>query len=563
MKLSLKSGICLCIPLIPLYALSPSQKGASVLIRVSESVGGRFLPCRITVLNERAELASVEPVKAPHIAYRTGVIYTGTGIAEFTAPPGHYTVYVTRGLEYALGAREMDLRDRPIQISFKLEREVDTDRYLAADTHIHTLTHSGHGDATMEERMATIAGEGIELAVATDHNHHTDYRPTARQTQTHEHFTPVIGNEVTTSVGHFNIFPIEPASPIPDYKSTDWKQLLAGVRAVPGVRVVVLNHPSNVHSNFKPTDPSRFHAHSGEGLDKREWDFDGIEVVTSAALQSDLMKPVRDWFALLNSGRKMAGIGSSDTHEVNAYILGQGRTYIASRAQRPDGIDVQEICDNLKAGRALVSMGLLTEAWVHGKHGVGDLARNLSKEVSVRVKVQGPRWIRADRLELYANGRKVLERPIQHAESAVVKCDSNLRIPLPQNDAWLVAIATGPGIDKPYWPIPRPYQPTNPVWEPRVIGTTNPIWLDADNDGTYTSPAQYARKAVDSAGNNLARALDLLRGYDESVAVQAAALLRSRGVDLSAPENRGAIDRADPSIRLAFTAYLSALPSNR
>ena len=58
--------------------------------------------------------------------------------------------------------------------------------------------------------MLRIASEGIELAVATDHNHHTDYRPSAKALGVEEHFTPVLGNEVTTAIGHFNIFPIHP-----------------------------------------------------------------------------------------------------------------------------------------------------------------------------------------------------------------------------------------------------------------------------------------------------------------------------------------------------------------
>jgi hypothetical protein len=36
---------------------------------------------------------------------------------------------------------------------------------------VHTLTHSVHGDVTIDERAITLAGEGIELQVVTDHDH--------------------------------------------------------------------------------------------------------------------------------------------------------------------------------------------------------------------------------------------------------------------------------------------------------------------------------------------------------------------------------------------------------
>jgi len=55
-----------------------------------------------------------------------------------------------------------------------------TEGYVSSDTHVHTFTYSRHGDATIEERMLTLAGEGIELPIATDHNLQIDYEPVAR-----------------------------------------------------------------------------------------------------------------------------------------------------------------------------------------------------------------------------------------------------------------------------------------------------------------------------------------------------------------------------------------------
>jgi hypothetical protein len=205
-------------------------------------------------------------------------------------------------------------------------------------------------------------------------------------------------------------------------------------------------------------------------------------------------------------------------------------------------------------------MGLLTEAWVNRRWTAGDTATNLPDSLDVRVKVQGPRWIKADRIELYANGRKLFEKPIAHKES-VVKLDSEFRIPRPAHDAWLVAVATGPGISEPYWPIPRPYQPASPHWEPRVVGATNPVWLDCDGDARFTSPAGYAKILVDAGGGDIARIVASLAAYDESVAVQAAAELRKRGLNLSSQTARNAIDRAAPAVRHAFVAYQNALPS--
>src|SRR5205823_953623 len=102
---------------------------------------------------------------------------------------------------------------------------VPTDGYVSSDTHVHTLTFSGHGDSTIAERMITLAGEGIELPIATDHNVQIDYQEWAVKLGVRKYFTPVVGNEVTTPVGHFNIFPVPAKGPLPDHKLKDWRSI--------------------------------------------------------------------------------------------------------------------------------------------------------------------------------------------------------------------------------------------------------------------------------------------------------------------------------------------------
>ncbi|HEY6226698.1 MAG TPA: hypothetical protein VI282_06215, partial [Verrucomicrobiae bacterium] len=66
-----------------------------------------------------------------------------------------------------------------------------------------------------------------------------------------------------------------------------------------------------------------------------------------------------------------------------------------------------------------------------------------------------------------------------------VEWKRNLSAP---RDAYLLAVASGPPVTAPFWRIPKPYQPTSTTWNPRVIGATNPIWIDADGDGRFTPP---------------------------------------------------------------------------
>ena len=499
---------------------------ARVQVAVTASENGRELPCRLTLVDAQAALQPLHADNGQRLAVRTGVIYTGDGAASFGVPPGVYTLYASRGFEYSVASETFTVAAGETRtLALRLRHEVPTPGLIAADTHIHTLTHSRHGDATVDERMLTIAGEGIELAVATDHNHHADYSEAAQRSGMQSQFRSVVGNEVSTKAGHFNAFPVPRDGPVPDASLTDWTQLLHHIRSVTGAKVITLNHPRDVHQNFTPLGSANFNATTGALRGGPRFDFDAIEVVTSAAMQSDIMLLYRDWFALLNHGFRVAAIGSSDTHHVSEFILGQARTYVAARADTPAEIDLDEVWESFRAGRLWVSLGLLTHIKVDERFGVGDLATDLGPMLQVAVEVVGPSWVSADRVELFANGIKIREHVIAPTEK-VEKTRVTWTVPRPRHDVHLVAIASGPGVTAPYWEIPRPYQATSKVFTPRVIGSTNPVWIDADADGRFSSARDYAERLVQQqrTGEGSAALAAALEDYDQAVAVQVADL---------------------------------------
>lgn len=501
---------------------------ATLEIVVTDAETGDPLPCRLTLVDTAEALAPLQPTSEQRVAARTGVVYTGDGKTRLGVTPGDYILYASRGFEYSVAWQACSIRAGETQrVALQIRREVPTPGLIACDTHIHTLTFSKHGDATIDERMLTIAGEGIELAVATDHNVQVDYTEAAARTATAAQFRAVVGNEVTTQVGHFNAFPVRADGPVPDAQLTDWAALLHNIRSVTGAKVVTLNHPRDAHQNFTPFGPANFDASLGVFKSDENFDCNAIEVVTSAAMQSDIMLLYRDWFALLNHGMRIGGIAASDTHHVSEFILGQARTYVASRANRPSEIDLDEIWDSYLKGRLLVSLGLLTQVKVDDRFGVGDLATKLGDEIKVAIEVLGPSWVTADRVELFANGIKVREQVIAPT-SDVRKAGVTWMLPRPKHDVHLVAIATGPGVTAPYWETPRPYQPSSKVFTPRVIGSTNPIWIDADGDGEFTAAREYAAQLMHKSGGDPAKLKAALVGYDEAVRLHAADLARGK-----------------------------------
>ena len=534
---------------------------ATLEFKITDSATRAPLPCRLTVVNEKGALAPLAALPGDvqaTPAVRPGVAYGGAAPARLGLPAGRYTVFVSRGFEYSVATQQVQIAAGEVQqLELALTREVPTPGFVSCDTHVHTFTHSRHGDSTIEERMLTLAGEGIEMPMATDHNLHVDYAKPAKQMRVDRYFTPVMGNEVTTVHAHFNIFPVAPGARLPNHKLNDWPELMKEMRATPGVRVVVLNHPRNVHNAFQPFAATNFNALTGENKRGPEFTFDAMEVLNSSAQQSDYMLVFRDWFALLNYGYRITGVGSSDGHDVSRYIVGQGRTYIACPEDEVAQLNVPLACSNLVAGRALVSMGLLVDLRVQGWFGVGDLATNLNREVEVEARVLGPSWVQASRVDLFANGTRLRGHIIDERQTTKpgVKATIRWKIPRPSHDVHLVAMATGPAVTAPFWAIPRPYQPSSPQWTGRVIASTNPIWLDADGDGRFSAARQYARQLVAQHGTTPERIVPALSAFDEAVAVQAASLCAAAGADVIGASFGEALRSAAPKVRKAFADY--------
>lgn len=533
-------------------------------LAVTEAPGSQPIPCRITITDASGALAALIPLSGTNTnslaaCTRPGVIYTRDGMAHIGLMPGDYTLYASRGMEYSVATQQVTIARGAAQtVNLAIRREVNTKGWVAADTHIHTHTYSGHGDATLDERMLTIAGEGIELAIATDHNHHADYSEAALRTKLQQHFTSVIGNEVTTKNGHFNAFPVASGSTVADFKSTDWGELLRGMRATPGVQVITLNHPRDLHSGFIPLGPTNFNPVTGQHLRLTNEVFDALEVITSGAMQSDIYLLYRDWFALLNRGHRIMAVGSSDTHDVSRFILGQGRTYLAA----PDGdvarIDVNAACHSLKVGRASVSFGLFADMDVAQKFHLGDLATNLADEFIVTVHADSPSWTWVQKVELFANGVKI--RETDYLQPRVrLRRSSGFVLNRPFHDIYLVGIATGPGITAPFAETPKPYQPSSKTFTPKVLASTNPIWVDGDGDGKYTSPRGYAEQLVKEYGTNPERLLPALAPYDEAIIIQTLAICRELGVDLGKPEFLAAMRSASTKVQNAFARYQSSV----
>lgn len=539
-------------------------------IEVVDDDSQQAVPCRVTVLDARGAMQTVSYEPGAALAVRPGTIFTSTGRATFGVPAGHYRIYAGRGFEYSLDQAGIKVaRGDAKQVKLSIRREVPTVGYVACDTHVHTLTHSGHGDATIEERMVTLAGEGIELPIATDHNKHIDFEPEAVKAGVRHLLTPVQGCEVTTPRGHFNIFPVAAGARVVDSQQTEWGLLFDDIQRTPDVKAIILNHARDLHSGVRPFGAKQHNALVGENLDAWPLRFNAMEIINSGATQSEPLRLLRDWIGLLNRGLQVTPVGSSDSHDVARHFVGQGRTYIRCGDRDPSRIDVGAAVNNFVAGRVMVSYGLLAELTVNAQHHAGDLVTGLSQsDVRIDVRVLGPHWVRADRVQLLANGVVIREARIGGTtrEGTVlprgVKWVGGWTIPKPHHDVNLVAVATGPGVDEVYWRTAKPYQPLSIEWQATTIGCSGAIWIDSDNDGRATPARDYAMDLVATAGKDWPALVAQLSRYDEVIAAHAAYLVDRSGESLQAEGLLSALESGSPGTQAGFQAYREAAREN-
>ena len=447
-------------------------RDATVSVTVTDAKTETPLPCRLTITNAATQtLALLGADSDDRLAVRTGVVYTLDGRAQFGLRAGRYRIWAGRGFEYSLAETEIEVRpgEEP-NVSITLRREVPTPGLVACDTHLHTNEFARHGDATLVERLISLAGEAVELPISTEHDQHIDYEPEARRIGASKYFTPMIGCEVTTKQGHFNSFPIESGAEPAQHRLRPWPQVFRNIHGTPGVKVVILNHGRDVHSGFRPFGPKNFDPKSGRFLDGRKLEANALELINSGAQQTDPMQLVRDWFSLLKSGHSIAGVGSSDSHTVNFAIAGQARTYVVCPDRDPGSLDVAKAIESFISGATHVSFGLLTTLEKDTRSG------------RVTAKVLGPSWTRATTLTLFANGQPVEELtiPTDEGKRAGLKFVHSWKLHGLELDAsrnFLVAVAKGPGITSPWWPMMPPYQPDSPDFNPYVMGISPALWL--------------------------------------------------------------------------------------
>ncbi|MBI2898497.1 MAG: CehA/McbA family metallohydrolase [Deltaproteobacteria bacterium] len=459
--------------------------------------GGR-VPGKITI--EGIEGNATPDFGPPFRTLARNVLYTVTGHGSVPLAPGRYRATVSRGPEYAVWVREIDVPEGGEGlVEATLERVVDSTGYLCGDFHQHTV---GSTDAatTVRDRMIANAGEGVEIVLASDHNYVNDFSAAIQNLGLEGEIFSISGNEITTDtspkpVGHFNVFPLDRVDGAPDGGAWDvFGRTAAEIFAMATMdgqdRVIQVNHPRSPDNGYFALagyDPLTNAGRPGEFSAA----FDTIEVFNGGRIDA-VPGVLTDVYSMWNRGLTPSLTGSSDTHAIVGEEPGFPRTCLAL-GDDVSALTARAVVDALKVSRnGFVTNGPFVRMKVAGVD-IGGLVQASPGRIPVEVEVQAAPWVDVTTIQLVVNGEPDDPVDLEHEPESrprpVVRYRGTLR-PRLWRDSWLQLIVRGEGTLE---PVVRHDPPDGP------LALTNPIWVDVDGNGRFDPPLEVEAAAPPAA----------------------------------------------------------------
>jgi hypothetical protein len=479
------SGLASFVPGTARDLVLDVSPGGDLHVVIVDGDGGKPLTARLLV---HGVDGTVDPSFGPD--YRASgagpIIDALRGEVMTPLPSGRYRIAATKGIEWSIDAKMVDIAPgRITDVELAPRHVVPTPGVLGCDLHVHARP-SFDAPVTPEDRVLSLAAAGIDFAVPTEHNIVGDYASAIDSLDLRGEILSVPGVEVTTygkGFGHFGVFPYPPAQPVPPFKHTSMNAIFRVVRAGDPARYFQLNHPRL---------PKGLGYFANIGLDPKaprarihnRIDFDGIEVFNGY----DSEKPervdqvLRDYWALLDFGWRYTATGSSDSHRIQFHWAGYPRTMVTVDPHPTDDarpVDPLTVVSHIKKGHATVTIGPIIEFELGGAH-PGDEVLTGADPILGHLRVRAAPWIDVTRIEVVTGGRVVQtydvpSRPTQigaepgtleEAAARTVRFDQDIDVPVGPNNGWVQIIARGERrMDDvlPFMPVP-PMAFTNPVY---------------------------------------------------------------------------------------------------
>ena len=414
------------------------------------------------------------PVLGPdhQISGAGNYVFTPNGKGQVLVPPGKYRVTATRGPAYEIWERELDLDPREnTTLVAEMERLIPQE-WVAADFHVHSLP-SADCNVSMPDRARSLVCEGLDWFAATEHGRRFDYATLLDTLSLAAPLHALVSEEVTTSNwGHFAAFPLpvdhkDPRRGGLDAVGMDLDSIFSRFRSDNPEALIQVNHPRVGRMGY--FDQVGYSSSDSSAAAMR-LDFDLLEVLNGKNLQS--LEPVwKDWMGLLRSGRKIVGVGNSDSHHLIEQEVGYPRNYVALEAGESVS-DQEAFLAAVRAGRIVVSNGPFIDFTVEGAS-VGSTVSVKRGIVKGHVRVIAPSWVDVSEVSVHVNGVGGSVYMV-NGNRGPVRFDEDIEINL-KRSAFVVVRVEG---ERSLAPILPPVVYDGSVRPVRPVAFTNPIWLE-------------------------------------------------------------------------------------
>ena len=412
---------------------------------------------------------------------------------EVRVTAGNYLIFASRGPESTMDLKVVEvLEDRVLELEFRVDKVVETRGFISLDPHLHTI--NSDSSVRIPERLRSIVAEGVDLALATDHNYVTDYLPTLKKLGLDRWLAVLPGEEVTPRdfYIHFNVYPFPyeeneanhgAVSPVADRVSA----LFQAARAKAPGALLQVNHPRSgdlgYFNNARLDRESA--AFSAEDFDTG---FDLLEVMNGPAFFAANDEAVEDWFHLLDRGFYYPITGSSDSHSADGQEPGYSRVYIRYEGEKGERLDWNTVAGALKRGRAFVTNGPFVEFTANGRYACGDTFTDKSGKVDLKVKVRSAPWVAVDEVRIIVNGERKFILPVKADERSVVKFSDGLSFTVDRDSTIAVEVLGKRSL----FPVVQQAAASGTADDAALpYALTNPIFVDVDGNGRYDAPLPH------------------------------------------------------------------------
>ncbi len=460
-------------------------EGAEIAVELPEIAKISF---NINTLSDGERTPS--PAKVRLVGGQAGerrLVFVLRGQQTVEVLPGGWTWEISRGLEYTIASGQLTVGPgEQVDVAADLEHVLITPGFVSGEFHQHQ-TASLDSEVAVKDRVLSNIAEGVDFAVSSDHDVATDFAPVIAEMGAEDLIASLSGTEVSPSFGHFGAYPADYDPDAPGngalplaYKDEEGAvrayangaELIEAMRSITGARLIQSNHPRDSTGYFD--DGGWVAGQHPETADEGfSLDFDTMEVVNGP-----LCEQLQDFYALLNVGKSIIGVGNSDSHGLNKAV-GYPRNFIPSAAGGPEGLTEDGIIDGVLTGDVVISAAAYLE-FGPGQPDDPEAVRPgrlvAASRVTVDVRAMTPPWAEVTRLFVIRNGLVVDELTIGGGPEAIVDFDGPVDLDAGDQDAWFQIVAFSPERLQVVYPGER------------IYAMSNAFFLDADGNGQFDPP---------------------------------------------------------------------------